>query len=95
MLDFLTVFHSSSSFFRFIFGNFASLFRCCGVARAATYSLQTHIIVFGKSFAERKGEYDQDKMHNARYDDANDELALPDQPLGEDLIAALGNRNID
>lgn len=31
-------------------------------------------------------------MHNARNDDANDELALPDQPLGEDLVAALKER---
>lgn len=28
-------------------------------------------------------------MHNAGHDDANDELTLPDQPLGEDFIAAL------
>lgn len=62
------------------------------VACAARYSLQTHIVVFGKGFAQRKGEYDQHKVHNAGDNDANDELALPYQPLGEDLIAALQER---
>lgn len=65
------------------------------VACAARYSLQTHIVVFGKGFAQRKGEYDQHKVHNAGHNDANDELALPYQPLGEDLIAALQEREIN
>lgn len=55
-------------------------------------SLQTHIVVFGKCFAQRKGEYDQDQVHNAGHNDANDELALPYQPLGEDPVAALQSK---
>lgn len=52
-------------------------------------NLQTHIVVFGKCLAERKGEYDQHQVGNADDNDANDQLPLPYQPLSEDLIAAL------
>lgn len=56
-----------------------------------TYSdnLQTHVVIFGKSFAQRKCEYNKDEMNDASHNDANNEFPLSNQPLGEDLIAAL------
>jgi len=51
--------------------------------------LQAHVVVFGKGLAQGKGQNDEDQVHNAHRNGHDDQFALSNQPLGEDLVAAL------
>lgn len=51
--------------------------------------LQTHVVVFGECLAQGEGQDDQHQVDDAHHYDADDQFTLSNQPLGEDLVAAL------